>query len=350
MKTGWHKIQTGPPYGRKRKEHMKKTRNKEDIRRRIFNIIEIGKRDDVPSAMFDRFIVAVIFINLAVTLAQTFDSLKAYSVLFDSLELITIIIFVIEYILRFMTADFLYPEIMDKAKARLRFVFSLYGLIDLFTIVPYFLPFIFPVGAVAFRMFRVIRIFRLFKINAQYDAFNVIASVLKEKKNQLISSMCLILILMTASSLCMYSLEHDAQPDQFRNAFSGIWWSVSTLLTVGYGDIYPVTPAGKMMAIIISFLGVGMVAIPTGIISAGFVEQYTEMKLMGEPLEESGLKYITSRIKKDGDLEGLMIRDVGFLPDMIPIMVIREGEKLAASEELKLKEDDILIIAVNSLN
>ena len=82
---------------------------------------------------------------------------------------------------------------------------------------------------------------------------------------------------MVASSLCMYSMEHEAQPDKFKNAFSGIWWSTSTLLTIGYGDIYPVTVGGKIMAIVISFLGVGMVAIPTGIISAGFVESYTKI-------------------------------------------------------------------------
>ena len=79
---------------------------------------------------------------------------------------------------------------------------------------------------------------------------------------------------MLASSLCMYSVEHDAQPEVFRNAFSGVWWSMSTLLTVGYGDIYPITTLGRLMAICIAYLGVGVVAIPTGIISAGFVEQY----------------------------------------------------------------------------
>lgn len=322
----------------------------QDKRKRIFNIIEIGNKDDMPSAVFDRFIVVVIFVNLLVTLMQTFDQLSPYMPVLNALELITIVIFVIEYILRVVTADFLYPEERSGLKARLRFVFSAYGLIDLFSIVPYFLPFIFPVGAVAFRMFRVFRIFRLFKINAQYDAFNVIASVLKEKKNQLISSVCMIFILMLASSLCMYSLEHDAQPEQFKNAFSGIWWSVSTLLTVGYGDIYPVTAAGKVMAIIISFLGVGMVAIPTGIISAGFVEQYTEMKVMGEPLEGTGIKYITSRIGSESGWVGKSIKGVELMPDMVPVMVIRGAQKLVPNEDLIFEENDILVIGVNTLN
>lgn len=321
-----------------------------DVRQRIFNIIEIGNKNDIPSTLFDGFIVTVIFLNLIVTLMQTFDQMIPYMGVLNVIELITIIIFTVEYILRVWTADYLYTGEKNGMKARLKFVFSAYGLIDLFTIIPYFLPFIFPAGAVAFRIFRVIRIFRLFKINAQYDAYNVIASVLKDKKDQLISSICMIMILMLASSLCMYSLEHEAQPDSFKNAFSGIWWSVSTLLTVGYGDIYPVTAAGKVMAIIISFLGVGMVAIPTGIISAGFVEQYTELKVMGQPIDGKGLKYITSRIDRESSLAGREIKDLTLMPDMVPVMVLRGDKKLMAKEDLKIEENDILVIGVNTLN
>ena len=106
-------------------------------------------------------------------------------------------------------------------------------------------------------MLRVMRVFRLFRINAYYDSFKLITDVLSSKKQQLFSSVFTILILMLASSLCMYSLEHEAQPDVFTNAFSGIWWAASTLLTVGYGDIYPITTLGKMFGIFITFLGVG---------------------------------------------------------------------------------------------
>ena len=322
---------------------------KDNLRKRIFNIVEIGQGEDRASILFDKFIVSVIFLNLAVTLAQTFESMTPYMPVLNAIELITILIFIVEYALRVWTADYQYPEEKSKWRGRLKFILSAYGIIDLLVIVPYFLPFVFPAGAVAFRMFRVMRIFRLFKINSRYDAFNVITSVLKEKKNQLISSMCMILILMLASSLCMYGLEHEAQPDQFKNAFSGIWWSVSTLLTVGYGDIYPVTTAGKIMAIIISFLGVGMVAVPTGIISAGFVEQYTEMKVMGEPLEDSGLKYVTSRIKKDSEWIGMGIKELPLMPDMVAVMVMRGQEKLPAVPELRLEEEDLVVIAVNTL-
>ncbi|MFR2510874.1 MAG: ion transporter [Lachnospira eligens] len=87
-------------------------------------------------------------------------------------------------------------------------------------------------------MFRVIRILRIFRVNSYYDALNVITEVIRRKRDQILSSVFIIVMLIIASSLCMYSLEHEAQPEVFKNAFSGIWWSVSTLLTVGYGDIY----------------------------------------------------------------------------------------------------------------
>lgn len=242
-------------------------------RKRLFDIIQIGQREDVPSRLFDLFIATTIFANIIAMFMETFDTLSPFFKLFKWIEVITLIIFCIEYGLRIWTADFLYPTMTD-GKARLRFLTSFDGIIDLLTILPFF----FLSGFIAFRMLRVVRIFHLFRLNSTHDSFNVITDVLKEKKDQIISSIFFIIILMLASSLGMYSAEHEAQPEVFANGFSGIWWSVSTVLTVGYGDIYPITTAGRILAIIIAFLGVGFVAIPTGIISAGFVEQYTKIK------------------------------------------------------------------------
>ena len=109
-------------------------------------------------------------------------------------------------------------------------------------------------------MIRIVRIFRLFRINYYFDSLSVIAAVLKNRKQQLMSSVFIISMLMIAASLCMYSIEHEAQPEVFNNAFSGIWWAASTLLTVGYGDIYPVTVLGRTVAMISSFFGIAIVA------------------------------------------------------------------------------------------
>lgn len=314
------------------------------MKKRIFEIIQIGNRKDTISKAFDIFITVVIFLNLAATMTATFDEAAAYMPVLNGIELVTSIIFLVEYCLRIWTADCLYPD-KKGIKAVLRFVFSLSGLVDFFTFFPTFLPFVFPTGMVAFRIFRVIKIFRLFQINAQYDAFTVITNVLKEKKSQLFSSICMILVFMMAASLCMYSLEHEAQPEQFQNAFSGIWWSVSTLLTVGYGDIYPITTLGKMMATVISFLGVGMVAIPTGIISAGFVEQYTKLKTLAYHSEEHELKFVTSTLQQGHSWNHKAVKEIVFPPQLMLIMILRKGEVLVPNGNTVLECGDNLVIA-----
>lgn len=314
------------------------------MKKRIFEIIQIGNRKDTISKAFDIFITVVIFLNLTATMLATFDEAAAYMPLLSGIEFVTSVIFLVEYCLRVWTVDCLYPD-KKGIKAVLRFVFSLSGLIDFFTFFPTFLPFVFPTGMVAFRIFRVIKIFRLFQINAQYDAFTVITNVLKEKKSQLFSSICMILVFMMAASLCMYSLEHEAQPEQFKNAFSGIWWSVSTLLTVGYGDIYPITTLGKLMATVISFLGVGMVAIPTGIISAGFVEQYTKLKTLAYHSEEHELKFVTSTLQQGHSWNHRAVKEIVFPPQLMLIMILRKGEVIVPNGNTVLECGDNLVIA-----
>ena len=247
-------------------------------RKRIFEVIEVGNDLDKKSRVYDYLNVSSIIVNIIISILYTFENLKdKYYTLFLIIEGITVAFFGVDYVLRIITARFLYPNLKESHAIR-KYIFSFSGIVDVLSFVPYFLPFFFPMGTVAFRMIRIVRIFRLFRINSYYDSLGVIKEVLDNKKQQLISSVFIILVLMLGSSLCMYSLEHEAQPDVFKNAFSGIWWAASTLLTVGYGDIYPVTMLGKIFGIVITFLGVGMVAIPTGIISAGFINQYSLIK------------------------------------------------------------------------
>ncbi len=309
----------------------------EKKKKRIFEIIQIGKNSDGVSRAFDLIIVAAIFANIAVLFLETFEGAKAYYPLMRGIETVTIVIFLIEYLLRIWTAEYLYPN-RSRGRAILRFLVSFNGIVDLCTILPFF----FLSGFVAFRMLRVVRIFHLFRINARYDSIHVITSVLTEKRNQLISSIFIILMLMLASSLCMYSAEHEAQPEAFNNAFSGIWWSISTILTVGYGDIYPVTILGRAMAIVISFLGVGAVAIPTGIISAGFVEQYTRIQNQNR----SGRNVRgTASMTVDGDspFAGLGVKEAEEKYRIDIIAFIREGAVIVPGDHTRIGAGDTLI-------
>lgn len=249
----------------------------------------------------------------------------------------TIIIFLVEYILRLWTANYLYTK-ESSLGARIKFLKSFDGIVDLLTIVPAF----FLSGFVIFRMLRVARIFRLFRLNAKYDSFNVITTVLFEKKNQIISSVFIVMILMFASSLCMYSVEHEAQPDVFRNAFSGIWWSMSTLLTVGYGDIYPITTLGRCMAICIAYLGVGVVAIPTGIISAGFVEQYQRKSNISN-YRNADIKEIVE-IMVDRNMAHRSVEEVEEETGFTIFLILRDDLSVLPQRDTVLKLNDIIII------
>ncbi|HOA00146.1 ion transporter [Ruminococcus sp.] len=316
---------------------------KKPLKKRIFDIIQIGNKDDFISRFFDWFIVIVISLNILTVFLETFDELAGLQTLFNVIEIVTISIFCIEYILRIWTADYLYPD--EKGlTARWKFLCSFDGIVDLLTILPFF----FLDGFIVFRMLRVVRIFHLFRVNAHYDSFHVITTVLSEKKNQIISSVFIIIVLMLASSLGMYSVEHDAQPDAFRNAFSGIWWSVSTLLTVGYGDIYPITVIGKLMAICIAFLGVGVVAIPTGIISAGFVEQYT--KNQHSDVRFSDINEVGEiLIDKKSEFKGMRVQDAAEKYNMRILVILRGELTVIPVDDLKMKQNDILIVKSEKL-
>lgn len=307
---------------------MKKT----NVKRRIFDIIQIGNQNDTPSRAFDIFLVCVIILNITAMFLETFEELQPWRGVFDVVETVTVLVFCVEYILRIWTAEYLYPG-QSRGRAVWKFLRSYDGVIDLLTILPFF----FLSGFVVFRMLRVVRIFHLFRINTQYDSFNVIKSVLYEKRNQIASSVFIIVILMLASSLFMYSVEHEAQPEHFRNALSGIWWSVSTLLTVGYGDIYPITALGKAMAIVITFLGVGVVAIPTGIISAGFVEQYTKMQ-QETPAITGELKTVT--IGVDSAWQDRAVKDIEEEYRIDIVLVKRKGKVSATKANYVVKVGD----------
>ena len=307
------------------------------LKEKIFNIIQIGDKSNPISRMFDIFITVTIVANILVTFLQTFDELAFLTTVFKGVEYVTIFIFCLEYILRILTAEYLYPD-KSRGRSRLRFLVSFDGIVDFLTIVPVF----FLSGFVIFRMLRVARIFHLFRLNAKYDSFNVITTVLYEKRNQIISSVFIVLILMLASSLCMYSVEHDAQPTVFRNAFSGIWWSMSTLLTVGYGDIYPITPLGRVMAICIAYLGVGAVAIPTGIISAGFVEQY-QRKSNISGLKNEDIKEI-AEVFVDKKYAGKTVQDMEEANQLTVFLILREDFSILPQKDTILRMNDIIVI------
>lgn len=319
------------------------------LRAKTFNMVSTGVIDEPLNRFYDVLSIVALALNLFAAFAITFDYMEEhYKGLLLAIEAVTTFFFAIDYCLRVFTANELYPK-LSESKSIIKYVFSFTGIIDLLSFLPYYLPIFFPAGSAVFRMFRVARILRLFRINSYYDQLNVITEVLSSKKQQLMASVFIILILMMGSSLCMYSVEHDAQPDVFQNAFSGVWWSVSTLLTVGYGDIYPKTVMGKILGIIISFLGVGMVAIPTGIISAGFVEQYQKLKTVGDYAEEENLHFIRIKLSDKDSWTSKKIIDLQIPKDIMIVAIQRKKDTIIPRGQTVLESGDVIVMCAEKI-
>ncbi len=255
------------------------------LKRQIFEIIQPAENGRIASRIFDIFIIALIFLSVASVFIMTFRISEKTAEVLAGLEKTALVIFSVEYLLRIWTANLLYPGIPGW-RARLRYIRSGMAVIDLLAILPFYLPMLLPVNLVGIRAVRMVRLLRLFKLNRYSEALSSIGEVFRRKYREMLVSMFFVSVLLMISSLLIYYAEHDAQPESFANAFSGLWWAVATLTTVGYGDIYPVTVAGRLLGTVIAVMGIGMVAIPTGILSSGFMEAL-ERKRKNDPGEET---------------------------------------------------------------
>lgn len=243
------------------------------IKKRTYEILEVAAPGDVASRIFDIFIVVLIFLNVLAVILGTIEKLSIqFSDFFKIFEIFSVIVFTLEYILRIWscTAN---PKYVKPTSGRVRFIFTPLALVDLFAILPFYLPMLIPFDLRFIRAIRLIRLFRLFKLGRYSDAIKLFGKVMKSKKEELFITIFAIFILLTISSSFLYYVEHEAQPEAFSNIPAAMWWGVATLTTVGYGDIYPITALGKVLGAIISLLGIGLFAMPAGILSAGFIEE-----------------------------------------------------------------------------
>lgn len=236
------------------------------LKNRVYNFINFN-------TIFINFIYGLILLNVIAIILESYIALrKEYSDFFYYFELFSVIIFSIEYLLRLWTADLEYKQ-GSKFSKRFRFVTSKYGIIDLLAILPFYLPLLVPFDLRALRMLRLFRLLRVFKLGRLSKSMKVIGNVLNETKSDLSITFLVAFILLILSSTLMYSIENEVQPEKFENIGQSMWWAVATLTTVGYGDVYPVTGLGKLISGIIALIGIGFVALPTGIISSAFIEK-----------------------------------------------------------------------------
>ncbi|MFK3866260.1 ion transporter [Pseudoalteromonas rhizosphaerae] len=205
---------------------------------------------------FERPLTILILYSVFCFSLETLPNLSADTRLFLKYsEIVVVVIFTCEYFIRILLS----PK-------RLRFIFSFYGLVDLIAILPFYLAF--AIDLRSFRLIRLLRLIRVLKVARYNSALQRFSKALFLAKEELAIFTGLSLILLYLSAVGIYHFEHVAQPEVFKSIFDSLWWSVATLTTVGYGDIYPITIGGRFFTFIILMIGLGLVAVPTGIVAS----------------------------------------------------------------------------------
>jgi voltage-gated potassium channel len=264
--------------------------------RKIFHLVEKGSHGSNLNLVFDYFIMGLILLNVvAIILESITEIYEPYHQAFRIFEIVSVIIFSAEYLLRLSVAHLTHPA-RNRLISMIKYATSTYGLIDLFAVLPFYLPIFFKIDLRFIRALRLIRFARILKIGHYSKSLHLLRMVILDKKTELSLTIYIVAILLVLSSILMYYIEGSAQPEQFPNILATFWWAIATLTTVGYGDVYPITGWGKVISSLIALMGIGLVALPTGVISAGFISRIEK-----EKEEESTVCPYCGKVIADGD-------------------------------------------------
>jgi len=271
----------------------------ESVRRRVFDIIEESPHPSVWAPRFNIFMSLLIVVNISAVILESVQSLAAvYNPVFIAIDAVSVLIFTVEYILRLWTCT-LNPKFSSVVTGRVRFALTPMSIIDLLAILPFYLPMIIPVDLRMLRALRLMRLVRILKIGRYSEAAKTFQKVLVNKKEEILLALFILLIVLVFSSSLMYTVEHEAQPDKFPDIPHAMWWGIVTLATVGYGDVYPITPLGQFFGGIVLIIGIGVFALPTGIFASGFIDVINERRQKTE--------YVCPYCGRRHDAEGNML-------------------------------------------
>lgn len=247
-------------------------------RKRTAELLEAHRPNDPTGRLIDTFLILLILANVIAVILETLPAFeKAHAVFFWRFEVFSVCIFTVEYFLRLWSCVEKNPgSKRSPTILRLKWMFSPLGLIDLLAIVPFYAYLFLPMHLdtlLILRVFRGIRLLRIFKLTRYSPAMKVLRRVMQEEFRTLMVVGFLLLVVMVVASWGIYILESKVQPEHFGSIPQAMWWAVVSLTTVGYGDVVPITPVGKMFAGFIALLGIGMAALPAGILAAGFASE-----------------------------------------------------------------------------
>jgi voltage-gated potassium channel len=273
---------------------------KKGLRYKIYKIMDVEQEHpDAAALIFEIFITVLIILSVVSIVLESFidnqlngimdkDEIRVndhYIFFFNAFETFTLVVFTVEYFFHILTADYIYPNEKNYLRAVWRFVRSGGGIIDFIAIA----PFIFHILFLDFRFLRALkftRLLRVFKLSAMTNSVKIVGDVFVEKRNELGVTLFVTFILLLVSSTLMWYVEGSIQPKAFPNIVASFWWAIATLTTVGYGDVYPITGYGKLLSGIIAVLGIGIVALPAGILSSAFIEKLEKEKEIKQALKK----------------------------------------------------------------
>jgi voltage-gated potassium channel len=244
------------------------------MRRYLYNLLE--QSNSSPLARLVNLLLMLLIMSNVVVVILASDNViyLQFQQLFDNFELLSITVFSMEYLLRTWSCveD---PRYRSTVAGRLKYMVSPMALVDLVAVLPFYLGVIFNIDT---RFLRVLRLFRIFKLSRHFSAMTVLLAVIKKELATLVSAIFIMLVLVVLASAGMFMVERDAQPETFGTIPRAMWWATITLTTVGYGDVIPITAGGKVFGLFITILGVGMAALPAGIIASGFTREVSRRR------------------------------------------------------------------------
>jgi voltage-gated potassium channel len=241
------------------------------FRKRLYRTLTPNEKGGIIERIFEVVLVIIILLNIfAIVMDSVEEYHAAYAHVFHKFELFSVVFFTLEYFLRLycIVED---PRYQHPVDGRLKFIISPLAIIDLLAFLPFYLIFL-PLDLRFLRIFRLMALFRMFKIARYLHALNIFKKVIADRKEQLVLSFFFILFVLVIISVVMFYAEHDAQPKVFSSIPATMWWGIATITTVGYGDIVPMTPLGKFLGGFFAIAGIGLLALPAGILSSGFFE------------------------------------------------------------------------------
>jgi voltage-gated potassium channel len=285
--------------------------------------------------IFSLFIVSLILLNVVCIVLESMDEIeRQYRDLFWSIEIGSTLVFAFEYLLR------LWSSVESKenggtpksdSRKRIQYIFSPMAIIDLIAFLPSLLQVLFP--GIDLRFLRILRLLRVFKLTRYFSTFELLFNVLYEERKNLAGIFVILIVILVMAASALYLVERDVQPEKFGSIPQAMWWAIAALTTVGYGDVYPQSYLGQILGSLVTILGIGMVALPSGILASAFSEQMRQKR--------ESLQWVIDDALEDGEIDPRELEiirgvgnELGLSEEQIKSLVARSNQFLTAEKKL----------------